>query len=344
MPWEPLAPGPPAQHRVALARLRTRSPPAVHPTLTDLDAADVVPPPPGEATGRKLPWRGIITLLGLVGLAIAVVTTTRSTSGQVLPGTGPMAIAFGCHLVALLCAAQAWVALFPSDADRRELARGLYTSQLTKYLPAGGFAQAASQVALSGGTGTGGVKAAALRLPVFSLCSVVAGATIGATLVFDTDLAGWARALAAGGVLGVLALHRSVLAAVLRLAKRVIARLPEPDALPGQGHILRCYAFALGNIGAFAVAFAVLLRDLDDVAVPAVIATAAAAWTAGYLVVVLPGGFGVREAVIVAALPGVGSGPLLAVSLAHRLLGLGAEALLAGTAHLRALRLRRRPH
>ena len=67
----------------------------------------------------------------------------------------------------------------------------------------------------------------------------------------------------------------------------------------------------------------------------------AAAWTAGYLVVPLPGGLGVREAVIVAALPEVSAGPLLAVSVAHRLLGLTAEAVLAGTAHLRALRQRR---
>lgn len=307
--------------------------------LTDLDAADVVPPPGEEAAGRKLPWRGIVTLLGLVGLAVAAVTTTRSTDGQVLPGAGPMVVGFGLHLVALACAAQAWVALFPPDADRRELARGLYTSQLTKYLPAGGFAQAASQVALSGNPG--GIRAAALRLPVFALCSVVAGATIGATLVFDTDLAGWARLLAGAALVSVVALHRSVLAALLRGARRVVARLPEPDALPAQGEILRCYAFALGNITAFSAAFAVLLRDLDDVAVPAVIATMAAAWTAGYLVVVLPGGLGVREAVIVAALPGVGSGPLLAVSLAHRLLGLGAEAVLAGAAHLRAVRRRR---
>jgi hypothetical protein len=250
-----------------------------------------------------------------------------------------MAIGFGLHLVALACAARAWVALFPPDADRRELARGLYTSQLTKYLPAGGLAQAASQVALSGNPG--GVKAAALRLPVFALCSVVAGATIGATLVFDTDLAGWARLLAGTAVVSVVALHRSVLATLLRWARRVVARLPEPDALPTQGEVLRCYGFALGNIAAFAAAFAVLLHDLDDLAVPAVIATVAAAWTAGYLVVVLPGGLGVREAVILAALPDIGSGPLLAVSVAHRLLGLGAEAVLAGSAHLRAVRRRR---
>lgn len=281
-----------------------------------------------------------MTLLGLVALTVAAVTTARSADGQVLPGAAAMAGAFALHLVALTCAAQAWIALFPPGSDRRELARGLYTSQLTKYLPAGGFAQAASQVAFAGNQG--GLKAAALRLPVFSLCSVVAGTTIGSMLAFDSDLAGWARVLAAAALLSVLCLHRSVLAAVLRLAKRLVRRLPEPDALPTQGEILRCYVFALGNLLAFSAAFAVLLDDLDDVAPLSVIGTLAAAWTAGYLVIVLPGGLGVREAVILAALPDVGRAPLLAVSIAHRLLGLAAEGLLAGKAHLQAVRERRR--
>ena len=308
--------------------------------MTDLDSAEIVPPASDEKAARGARWRSIVTLLGLVGLTIAAVTTARSADGQVLPSAGALAAGFVLHLVALGCAAQAWVALFPEGADKRELARGLYTSQLTKYLPAGGIAQAASQVALAGNQG--GLKAAALRLPVFSLSSIAAGATLGATLAFDSDLPGWARALFGAGVLVVLALHRAVLAAVLRFAKRFVRRLPEPDALPAQGQILRCYAFFLGNLLAFSAAFAVLLHDLDDVAVLSVIGATAAAWTAGYLVVPLPGGLGVREAVILAALPEVARGPLLAVSVAHRLLGLAAEALLAGVAHLRAVQQRRR--
>lgn len=307
--------------------------------VTDLDSAEVVPPANEEKAARGARWRSIITLLGLVGLTIAAVTTARSADEQVLPGAGALAGGFVLHVVALMCAAQAWVALFPPEADKRELARGLYTSQLTKYLPAGGFAQVASQVALAGSQG--GIKAAALRLPVFSLCSIVAGATVGTTLVFDSDLAWWARSLAAASLLGLVALHRSVLAGILSFARRFVKRLPEPDALPTQGQILRCYVFALGNLVAFSTAFAVLLHDLDDVAVLSVIGTVAAAWTAGYLVIVLPGGLGVREAVILTALPEVARGPLLAVSVAHRLLGLVAEALLAGIAHVRAVRQRR---
>jgi uncharacterized membrane protein YbhN (UPF0104 family) len=308
--------------------------------LTDLDSAEIVAPATSEKAKRGARWRGAITLLGLVGLTIAAVSSTRSAQEHALPGPGPMAIAFVLHIVALAFAAQAWISLFPPSADRRELARGLYTSQLTKYLPAGGVAQAASQVAFAGNQ-EGGLRAAALRLPVFSMCAVVSGATIGSTLVFDSDLPTWGRALAACALLSLLALRRSVLAAVLRLARRVVKRLPEPDALPPQGAILRCYACCLGNLLAFSIGFAVLLGDLSNVGRPTVVAAMAAAWTAGYLVVPLPGGLGVREAVIVAALPGVSTGTLLAVSVAHRLLGLTAEGSLAGIAHVRALRDRR---
>lgn len=308
--------------------------------MTDLDSAEVVPPADDEQAARGARWRSIVTVLGLVGLVIAAVGAAGSTDDQVLPGAGPLAAAFVLHTAALVCAAQAWVSLFPPDADRHELARGLYLSQLTKYLPAGGVAQAASQVALAGSQT--GMKAAALRLPVFALCSIAAGATVGSTLVLDSDLAAWARALAALGVLAVAALHRSVLAAILRLARRFIKRLPEPDALPTQAQILRCYVFGLGNLLGFSAAFAVLIGDLVDVSPAAAMGAAAAAWTAGYLVVPLPGGLGVREGVIVAALPEVARAPLIAVSVAHRLLGLGAEVLLAGIAHLRAVADRRR--
>ena len=67
-----------------------------------------------------------------------------------------------------------------------------------------------------------------------------------------------------------------------------------------------------------------------------------AGWAAGYLVLFIPSGLGVREAVLLAALPNLAAAPLLAASVAHRLLGLLAEAVLAGATQLRAVRARRR--
>jgi uncharacterized membrane protein YbhN (UPF0104 family) len=309
--------------------------------MTETDASDLVPPPPEPEERRpRARWKGLIGLAGLAGLAVAAVATAREAGTQTLPGAGPLAAALVLQAVALMFAARAWVSLFPATADRKGLAAGLYASQLTKYLPAGGFVQVASQVALA--SQYGGAAAAALRLPVFSLCSVVAGASLGSLVAFDSDLPAWGRALAACGVLSIGLLHRSVMAGVLNLARRVVRRVPAATELPPQRAILVAYGFALGNLVAFAAAFTVLLGDLVDIDPLTAGAALCAGWAAGYVVLFIPSGIGVREAVLLAALPGLAAGPLLAASVAHRLLGLLAEATLAGATQLRAVRARRR--
>lgn len=301
--------------------------------MTDLDAGDLVPPEGGRPPTRRR-WQAVVGLVALAGLAVAAYTTAGDLDDQALPGAGALAAALGLHVVALLLAAQAWIALFPPDADRRALAGGLYTSQLAKYLPVGGLLQVAGQVTLAGQQA--GMARAAMRLPVFSLCLVAAGTTLGSLLAASSDLPAWARALAATGVLVPVVLHRRILAAVVRLGARIVRRSPPVDALPSQAAIVRAYAFGLGNFAAAAAAFTVLVVDGADV--NPVIAGAAycAAWVAGYLVVPVPSGIGVREAVLVAALPGMTTAVLLAASIAHRLLGIVAEAALAGASRLRA--------
>jgi uncharacterized membrane protein YbhN (UPF0104 family) len=104
---------------------------------------------------------------------------------------------------------------------------------------------------------------------------------------------------------------------------------------------VHAYLFGLGNLISYGAAYAVLLTDVADVN-PFIAGSAlCAAWVAGYLVVPLPSGLGVREAVLVAALPGAAAS-LVAASVAHRLLGIGAEATLAGLTTVRAHWLRRR--
>jgi glycosyltransferase 2 family protein len=313
--------------------------------VTETDAGDLLPTvaaPPRTARSRRArrAWKSAIGLAGLAGLAVAAVATARDAVVDTLPAPGHLAAALALHAVALMCAARAWVALFPPTADRRALAAGLYSSQLTKYLPAGGVVQAASQVALA--SEQGGASAAALRLPVFSLCSVVAGVSIGSLLVFDGDLPAWGRALAACGILSVGLLHRSVAGAALRLGRRFVRHVPEATALPSQRAILSCFGFALGNLVAFGVAFAVLLGGVTDVDPVSTVAALCAGWAAGYLVLFVPSGLGVREAVLLAALPQVATATLLSASVAHRLVGLGAEAGTAGASQIRVALARRR--
>lgn len=297
----------------------------------------VHPPDVRRRRTRAVHVRAVLGLLGVVGLALGAWSTADDAQDS-LPSPGVAVAAWALLVVAMIFAAAAWVALFPPTVDRRALARGLYTSQLTKYLPAGGFVQAASQVALSNEMGIG---AAALRLPVYSACAVAAAATVGSGLAFESNLPMWSRVLAALGVSTVCVLDRRILQALLRFARRIIHRLPDPEALPPQAALLRCYAALLANVTAYAVAFVLLLGDITDAPTVTTAAAFCAGWALGYLALPLPSGLFVREGVLLAALP-VTSAAVLAASVAHRLLAFVAEALLAGVAHLRAVAARRR--
>jgi hypothetical protein len=160
--------------------------------------------------------------------------------------------------------------------------------------------------------------------------------------VFSTSLPGWGRALAGLGILAPVLLARRLLGVVLHAARRFVRRLPDADSLPPQRSILTSFAFALANMATYAAAFTMLLTDLTDVDPLLAGAALCAAWVVGYLVVPLPSGLGVRELILVAALPGLGAGPLLAASLAHRLLAIAAEAGIAGVTQGRIALDRRR--
>jgi glycosyltransferase 2 family protein len=300
--------------------------------VTELDAGDLVPVQPGPPSRAKR-WHALVGVIGLAGLTVAALTAAQDVQDHRLPSLGAMAAALVLHVIALILASRGWASLFPSNADRPALFRSLYTSQLAKYLPAGGVLQAAGQVTLSGVSG--GMRAAALRLPVFSLCLVTAGATLASGLVFASDLPTWGRVLAGAGLLAPCLLDRRILTTVLRHARRVISRLPEPDALPPQPAIIAAYLWGIGNMVAYGAAFAVLLTDISDVNPFIAGAALCAAWVAGYLVVPVPSGLGIREAVLVAALPG-SAASLVTASVAHRLLGIIAEAMLAGLTTVRA--------
>lgn len=306
--------------------------------MTELDATDLVPHDARPPRGVR--WKAVVGLAGLAGLGIAAYAVIGDARDRSLPGAGALALALLCHMVALALAAQSWIVLFPPGADRRSLASGFYASQLTKYLPAGGLVQAASQVALA--SGDGGGASAALRLPVFSLGYIVAALTVGSGLVFAGDLPTWGRVLAGLSLLSLLTLNRRVLHGLVRRGRRFVARLPDPDDLPPQRAILRCYALSLANLVMFAAAFSLLLGDLTDITPWLAVAAVSAGWAAGYVAVFIPSGLLVREAVLIAALPGLPAASLLAASVAHRLVGLVAEVFFAGVTQLRRAVARRR--
>lgn len=272
-----------------------------------------------------------ILVVGLVAIAFAVSETVKDAKEHVLPSAGALAIASVLALVAIVSSARAWVALFSDLVDTRasrSVLRGtFYLSQLTKYLPVGGVAQAASQLGLARSVGVP-LKRAAVAFPVSAVGAVVGGATLGSGLVLDSSLPAWTRALALLGLATVVLLHRGLMARVLDLARHFIRRVPGSDQLPTQSDIFAFYGWALVTIGALCAAYAVLLHSLTTAPNPFVVFSAfAVSWVIGFVVVPVPAGVGIREAVLVALVPGVGAAPLLAASLALRLLTIATELL-----------------
>jgi uncharacterized membrane protein YbhN (UPF0104 family) len=115
---------------------------------------------------------------------------------------------------------------------------------------------------------------------------------------------------------------------VLDLGRRVIHRIPGADQLPTQSDIVVFYAWALVTIGSLCAAYAILLGSLHTGANPGTVFCAfALSWAIGFIAIPIPAGVGVREAVLLGLLPGVGTAQLLSASLALRLLTIGTELL-----------------
>jgi glycosyltransferase 2 family protein len=290
----------------------------------------------------------IILMVGLAGIAWAITRTVDEAQEQVLPSASALAIGALLALAAIVSSARAWVALFsdlvPSRASRSVLRGTFYLSQLTKYLPAGGVVQAASQLGLAPSAGVP-LKRAAVAYPVSAVGAVAAGATLASPLAMDTDLPAWVRVLAALGLATVGLLHRGLMARALGLARRAIHRVPTADQLPTQRDILMFYLWALLTIGSLCGTYVVLLHSLNnDSSALTTFSAFAASWVLGFVAVPIPAGIGIREAVLVGLLPGVPTAQLLSASLALRLLTIGTELLaMSGNRMLLRRHVRLRP-
>lgn len=285
----------------------------------------IEPVEPSGPAPRSARWKTIVLLVGLIGLAVAARTAWRDAQGVQLPGVVPIAIALVLTRLSLATSARAWVALIGPPADPHLVKAALYQSQLVKYLPAGGVVQAAGQVAM---TATQGVPIRRVTLAYLALAveTIAAGLLLASGLVLVDGPPGWLRAIAPMGLLAPLLVHRRFLASVLRLAGRVSARVPGPDLLPPPRALWRAFGLVLCTQGLYASGYTVLLHAVDrDVPIVAATLGYIVAWVVGYVVVPLPSGVGVREAVLLAVVPGTAAGPLLAASLAQRLVAIIVE-------------------
>lgn len=283
-------------------------------------------------------WRLLTLALfacGLVAMGWAFYATLDE-SVSVLPPLGYIVAAWGVALVAYILLARMWITLFDGLGDHRVLAGALYTSQVAKYLPAGGALQVAGQVALSRQDEIA-LGRAAIVYPVFALAAVTAAATLSAGLVLTADEVAWGiRWVFLLGLLTPLLLIRSLTRWVIDTARRLIKRIPSSEMLPSQAAIWRAYGWGLLNMATYGVSFAIVFRPLaPDLSFVHVALSFVLAWLVGFLVLPVPAGLGIREAVLIVLLgddPGVA--PIIAASLALRLISIVAELMLIGANRL----------
>ncbi len=266
-------------------------------------------------------------MLGLAGLAIATREAMRASDGVALPGPLPLLAATVLTLAGLACTARAWVVLIGPPADERLLRRSFYASQLVKYLPAGGAVQAAGQVSMAATLGIP-LGTVSVALAVLMACTVASGAAVGSLLALVEGLPWWVRVASLAGLAAPALVRHSTLALGLRAARRVVRRVPAADSLPPPDAVRRAMGWCVANHLLFAVGFAVLLRATDAEVSPLSAAVPyTVAWVAGFLVVPLPSGLGIREAVLLALVPSASTAAILAASVAQRVANIVAEVI-----------------
>jgi uncharacterized membrane protein YbhN (UPF0104 family) len=277
-----------------------------------------------------------IMVLGLAGMAVAVIGLRNDLKGHALPSVQTLLFALVLGVASLVAGARGWIALLEAaPPDRRAVSNAMYVSQLSKYLPGGGVFQATGQITLSAAAHRP-AKRVAVAFVVSAISQAAAGFLIVTGLVTLDGAPGWLRWLAPLGLLGLLGLSRPVLNAGIRLGRRITHHVPDIDHLPRERAVAYSFLWGVVNIGLFALSYAVILHSIEpDTPIIGAASAFALAWVIGFLVLPIPSGLGIREAVLYATLPGVPAAAVLASSLAHRLATFAAEIILTAFSQFR---------
>jgi uncharacterized membrane protein YbhN (UPF0104 family) len=251
-----------------------------------------------------------------------------------------VAVALLCCLAGLFCSMLGWRALLAdlgSPLPVRSAARVLFLGQLAKYLPGSSVWAMIAQTELAGDLGVPRKRAAAAAL-VLNLVTLGVGllvALLALPTLLHSDAPGWLRLSPLLVPVGLACLTPPVLTRVCNLLFRLLRRQPLDQRFSWRGLGLASTAL-LGTWVCYGLQIAVLGWDLGgspaDLLLPATGAFAAA-WCAGFLVVVVPTGAGTRELVLTLVLaPQLAAGQAAAVSVAvvSRLLMTVADVAAAG--------------
>jgi len=284
--------------------------------------------------GPLLKW--VFGLAGIAFLIIAFRDAWRRSQGLPIPRAWAFLSAVLLIIVGLFCLARAWVRLLTEHRANRSLAAGFYMSQLGRYIP-GAVWQAVAQVGLATQAGVSLLQAST-AFGVQSLVQLAAGGTVGAILAASGRGVPLAiRVSAPLALLPLLLLRRRWLVRALHIVGRLTRRTFADDLVPPQGAILSSFGWTLCTLIANSLAFSLLLSSLPGGA--PIVASAAAfglAWTIGFLAVPFPSGIGVREAVLLVTIGfRVSRSNVIAASICHRLVLMGAELLVVMSSRIR---------
>ncbi len=282
------------------------------------------------------PWiRRIVILVGVPSLAFAGWYAYQDLSDLQSPPWWALAPAAVLNILTLLTSARSWDALLPDEVDIHQANESFYTSQLMKYSPVGGAAQAASQAALATGDEVSIAKATTAMV-VSKLTVVIAGGVFGPILaVSNPELAGWFRILLLFTPLSLLLGHPYFLQRAVEITAKVLRKDPDHTILPSPAGVWRSIAWSTLSLATTGATFALLAvaSGLGENPVQAA-AGFVLAWVIGFLVIPIPAGLGIREAAIAFLVAGDPASKLVAAVL-FRVVVVTTEALMVGFIRLR---------
>lgn len=288
------------------------------------------------------PWVRVTFLVVAVGAAVVVVAGDRERFLATAGDLGPVVllVAAGAGVVNVLTAGAAWLTVLADAGHRLPVGAGLrifVIGQLGKFLP-GSVWNVVAQAELASDRGVR--RSATASASVVALALSVATATllaVPAALVLDgLGMWRWA-ALLALPLLAVL-LHPGPLEQLHRLLVTVARRGGEARRL-SPGALVRADVWTLLSWAGLGGQALVLLlaagAPLTWGTVLAAVSGFALAWVAGFVVVFVPAGAGVREVVLTLLwAPLLGTVEALAVVLVARVLTVLVDLALAGGALL----------
>jgi uncharacterized membrane protein YbhN (UPF0104 family) len=278
--------------------------------------------------------------IGVAGLAFVVARVVRDrdeiADALATARPGGLIVAFVAGLAAMTLLGANWIVILRAGRAHAPWRRGLgwfFVGQLGKYVP-GGIWPIVGQAELA--TRDGVTRSTAYRSTALSMVATLLGAAAVAAatgLVAPSGSRAIPALLALGVIVTLIALAAAPVRRLLhRLADRVTPReLRLPDGAWFAGIVARYVPmwvlFAVMTVGSAHA----LGASLDAELVVTLIYAACLSWMAGFVIIGLPGGLGVREAVLISLLTGpLGAGVAVSTALISRVVSIGVD--LAGAA------------